>query len=134
MSLYDSLKDMAQTLKEEKQREHYEQLIDLGAQALELQHEVHRLTVENAELRKNEQIRNQIIRHKEPYLTLKYDGERIMYCARCWDYEQKLVQVKCVDAVTFRCIQCNNTGVYEEIRTKTAIQPAHTKRVFIFVK
>jgi len=134
MSLYDSLKEVAQTLKDTQPRELYEQLIDLGAQALELQHEVHRLTVENAELRKNEQIEKQIIRHKEPYLTLKYDSERIMYCARCWDYEKKLVQVKCVDAITYRCLQCNNTGIYEEVRTSTATQPAHTKRVFIFVK
>ena len=134
MSLYDSLKDMAHTLKDKKQRELYEQLIDLGAQALELQHEAHRLAVENSELKKQDQIEKQIVRHKEPYLTLKYDGERIMYCTRCWDYEKKLVQVKCLDSVTYRCLQCNNTGIYEEVRTPATIQPVNTKRVFIFVK
>ena len=134
MSLYDSLKDIAHALKEEKHRELYEQLIDLGAQALELQHEIHRITAENEELKKQKQIENQIIRHKELYLTLRYDNERILYCARCWDYEKKLVQVKCLDAVTYRCIQCHNTGVYEEIKTQTTRTPVHTKRVFIFVK
>jgi regulator of replication initiation timing len=134
MSLYDNLKEMAHTLKDKKQRELYEQLIDLGAQALELQHEVHRLTVENTELRTNHQIENQIERHKEPYLTLRYDSERIIYCARCWDYEKKLVQVKCLDSVTYRCMQCNNTGIYEEVRKQTNLQPVNTKRVFIFVK
>ena len=134
MSLYDSLKDMAYTLRGEKQRELYEQLVDLGAQALELQHEVHRLTVENEALKKKNLIENQIERHKETYLTLRYDSERILYCTRCWDYEKKLVQVKCLDSVTFRCIQCNNTGIYEEIRTQTNLTPVNSKRVFIFVK
>jgi len=134
MSLYDSLKEIAHTLKDEKQRELYEQLIDLGAQALELQHEVHSLTVENEELKQKNLIENQIERHKELYLTLRYDSERILYCARCWDYEKKLIQVKCLDMATYRCIQCNNTGNYEEIRTTTNLTPVNTKRVFIFVK
>ena len=134
MSLYDSLKEIACTLKKEKQRELYEQLIDLGAQVLELQHEEHRLRSENEELRKNNQIENQIERHKEPYLTLRYDSDKIMYCARCWDYEKKLVQVKCMDAVTYRCTQCSNQGVYEEVKKQGNLPRTRTQRVFIFVK
>jgi uncharacterized metal-binding protein YceD (DUF177 family) len=134
MSLYDSLKEIAHTLRDEKQRELYEQLIDLGAQALELQHEVHRLTVENEEFKKNKLIENQIERHKEPYLTLRYDSERIMYCARCWDCEKKLVQVKCLDAVTYKCMQCINRGVYEEVRKPTNLPRTQSQRVVIFVK
>jgi regulator of replication initiation timing len=66
MSLYNSLKEMAHTLKDEQQRELYEQLIDLSAQALELQHEVYRLAVENSELKKNRPIEKQSLRKKEP--------------------------------------------------------------------
>jgi hypothetical protein len=121
-------------LKDEKQRELYEQLIDLGAQALELQHEVHRLTVENDELKKKNLLESQIERHKEPYLTLRYDSERIIYCARCWDYEKKLVQVKCSDTATYRCTQCNNKGTFEEVRKPTNLPRSPSQRVVIFVK
>ena len=134
MSLYNSLKEIACTLKEEKQRVLYEQLVDLSAQALELQHEVHRLTVENTNLRKNNQIEHQIQRHKEPYLTLRYDSERILYCARCWDYEQKLIQVKCLGSGNYRCIQCNNSGIYEEGIKQSVKLRNNTQRVVLFVK
>jgi regulator of replication initiation timing len=66
MSLYNSLKEMAYSQKREGQTELYEQLIDLSAQALELQHEAHRLAVENSELKKNNPIDKQIVRRKEP--------------------------------------------------------------------
>ncbi|MDR0794828.1 MAG: hypothetical protein LBE79_02060 [Tannerella sp.] len=134
MSLYNSLKEVSHTLKDDKQSGLYEQLVDLSAQALELQQEVHRLTVENANLRKNSQIENQIQRHKEPYLTLRYDNERILYCARCWDYEQKLVQVKCMESGDYRCMQCNNTGSYEDIFKPNTKLRANTQRVVLFVK
>ena len=134
MDLYDNLKEIAHALKGDEQRELYEQLIDLSAQALALQHEVYRLTVENAEIRKNNQIENQIQRHKEPYITLRYDNEQILYCARCWDYEKKLVQVKCLDSGTYRCMQCNNTGRYDESRIQRTISPVNTKRVVLFIK
>ena len=134
MSLYNSLKEMAHALKDEKQMKLYEQLIDLSAQALELQHEVHRLTSESENLKRNKHIESQIERHKEPYLTLRYDSERILYCARCWDYEKKLVQVKCIDAVTYRCMQCNNMGVYEERKKPNNLSHTNTQRVVIFVR
>lgn len=52
MGLYEGIKDVAKIVQQADNIELYRQLLDLSAQALELQSEVARLTAENEKLQK----------------------------------------------------------------------------------
>lgn len=116
MGLYEGIKDVAKVIQQADNVELYKQLIELSAQALDLQNEIVRLTTENAELKKAKDIENNIERHSEPYITLKSDSEKTLYCSHCWDYERKLIQVKCYDSGGFKCTHCENNGAYDKAR------------------
>ena len=122
MGLYEGIKDVAKIVQQADNIELYRQLIDLSAQALELQSEISRLSAENVELKKLRDIENRIERHSEPYVTLKDDSNQILFCSHCWDYEQKLIQVKYYDSGEFRCIHCKNEGTYDIAVYKTYLQ------------
>lgn len=112
MGLYEGIKDVAKVIQQADNVELYKQLIDLSSQALELQNEISRISAENAELKKMRDVESRIVRHSEPYVTLKDDCKQILFCSHCWDYEQKLIQVKLYDSGKFKCIHCKNDGTY----------------------
>lgn len=122
MGLYEGIKDVAKIVQQADNVELYRQLIDLSAQALELQSEISRLSAENAELKKLRDIENRIERHSDPYVTLKDDSNQILFCSHCWDYEQKLIQVKCYNTGKFRCTHCENDGIYDTAKHEADIQ------------
>ena len=53
MGLYEGIKDVAKVVQQADNIELYRQLVDLSAQALDMQSEINRLTAEKTELRKN---------------------------------------------------------------------------------
>lgn len=113
MGLYDGIKDVAKVVQQADNIELYQKLLDLSSQALEMQNEISRLTIENAELKKIKDIESKIIRHQEPYLTLT-DDANLMYCTNCWDSSQKLVQLHCdQEQGTYNCPCCKDKGVYD---------------------
>ncbi|MFR0677934.1 hypothetical protein [Dysgonomonas mossii] len=126
MGLYEGIKDVAKVIQQADNVELYKQLIDLSAQALDMQNEISRLSTENAELKKLRDIENRIERHSEPYVTLKDDSNQILFCSHCWDYEQKLIQVKCYDTGKFKCTHCENDGVYDTAKYEADIQRTKT--------
>lgn len=112
MGLYDGIKDVAKIVQQADNIELYRQLLDLGAQALELQDENTKLKEEIASLKKAKMTEDRIQRHENPYLTLSDDPIKVKYCAVCWDSEQKLVQMKIVEQYgnrSVRCHKCKNT-------------------------
>lgn len=122
MGLYERIKDVAKSIQKTGNTELYGQLIELGAEALDMQNEIISLLAENAELKKAKDVENRIERHQEPYITLKDDSPQILYCSRCWDYEQKLIQVKSYDSGKFRCIHCENEGTYDKAKYEEYLQ------------
>ncbi len=129
MGLYEGIKDVAKVIQKADNIDLYKKLLDLGAQALEMQNEIAELSAENAELKKAKDIEEQIERHAEPYITLKNDSTKILYCSRCWDCEQKLVQVRSDDDGSFNCAHCKNTGIYDKAKYKSSIlQKENRKR------
>jgi hypothetical protein len=126
MGLYEGIKDVAKVIQQADNVELYKQLIDLSAQALDMQNEISRLSTENAELKRLRNIENRIERHSEPYVTLKDDSNQILFCSHCWDYEQKLIQVKCYNTGKFKCTHCENDGVYDTAKYEADIQRTKT--------
>ena len=49
MGLYEGIKDVAKVIQQADNIELYRQLIDLSAQALDMQNEISRLSIENAD-------------------------------------------------------------------------------------
>ena len=91
----------------------YSKLVDLGAQAADLQIEVSKLKTENAELRRQKELSDRIIRHKEPVVTLKDDNPVIYYCSHCYDSEHLLIQLFCdeEDGKSY-CPHCKTYGYF----------------------
>jgi hypothetical protein len=116
MGLYERIRDVAMLIQKTGNSELYGQLIELGAEALDMQNEIVSLSAENTELKKSKDIENRIERHREPYITLKDDLIQVLYCSCCWDYEQKMIQVKSSDSGKFKCIHCANEGTYDKAK------------------
>lgn len=111
MSLYDGIKDVAKVVQQADNIELYRQLLDLGAQALDMQAEIARLKEELCELKKEKYTEDLIIRHEEPFVTLRNDEREIRYCAICWAKEKKLLQMtKYINYSEhkLKCISCGN--------------------------
>lgn len=64
MGLYERIKDVAKSIQKTGNTELYGQLIELGAEALDMQNEIISLSAENAELKKAKDIENRIERHR----------------------------------------------------------------------
>lgn len=115
MGLYEGIKDVAKVVQQADNVELYKQLLDLSAQALEMQAEISRLKEENAILKKKEDISTKIVRHQALYLTKQGESSNIKYCSHCWDSEELLIQLKCFEHNgQYECPHCKNTGVYDK--------------------
>ena len=108
MGLYEGIKDVAKIAQQADNIDLYKKLLDLSAQALEMQDEIRKLKEENAKLKRIEGIGNRLIRHSQPYITLKGDSKQIKYCAVCWGSNHKMIQMKEADPNLFSCKKCGN--------------------------
>lgn len=109
------IKNVAEVVKKAENLELYATLLDLYSKALELQDENKELKEQVANHNRIDDLRARIIRHTQPYITLKDDINQIFYCAHCWDSKEKLIQVN-TDPLpaTFTCPSCKNEGVYDQ--------------------
>lgn len=123
MGLYDAFKEVLSVAQKADNVDLYKQLLDLSAQALELQAENARLKEELSNLNKKKDIESRIIRHQESYLSFQDDDLNLCYCTKCWDVDEKLVQLQC-DPETggFSCPQCHMSGTYDENAKQRYIQ------------
>ena len=115
MGLYECIKDVASLVQKADNIDLYRKLLDLSAQALDMQAEITRLKEENAELRKGQDLESRIIRHPENFLTIEGESEDIRYCPVCWGNEHKLIQLLLCDDdyCRFVCVNCKNNGIYD---------------------
>lgn len=113
MGLYEGIKDVAKIVQQADNLELYRQLLDLSAQALDMQATINKLTEENAELKKKQNIEERIQRHQELYITLKNEDGDIYYCSHCWDNDRKLIQMKKTHGEFF-CPHCLQHGIYNQ--------------------
>ena len=95
MGFYDAFKDVLNVAQKADNIELYRQLLDLSAQALDLQAENAKLKEESSELKKKKIIDERIVRHRDPYITLKDEKPELFYCSHCYDGEHVLVQLHC---------------------------------------
>lgn len=102
MGLYEGIKDAIGLAQKADNADLIKQLLDLGAQALEMQDEIRKLKEENEELKEANDLESRIIRHKDFYITLRDDEQEIHYCPTCWGKDHNLIQLFDTD----RCVEC----------------------------
>ncbi len=108
MGLYEGIKDAIGIAQKADNIELYRQLLDLGAQALEMQAEIARLTAENEELRKTRDIESDIEYYVDAFVTRKSDEKPIKYCAACWVDKKKLVPLQDRQWENYDCPLCKS--------------------------
>ena len=72
-----------------------------------------KLQEENTKLKQKEDILSKIERHKDAYITLKDDKEKIIYCANCWDSKGILIQGQSYNDGTYYCSTCKEKKYYD---------------------
>lgn len=94
MSLYYGFKDAISIAQKADNIELYRRLLDLSAEALELQNQVNQLSQENQRLKKELRVEQSVERHPEGlFITLSDDKSKIHYCSTCWGRNHKLIQL-----------------------------------------
>ena len=72
MGLYEGIKDVAKIVQQADNLELYRQLLDLSAQALDMQAAINKLTEENTALKKKQDLEKKIGELKDEYAMEKY--------------------------------------------------------------
>lgn len=121
MSFYEAFKDAMNMAQKADNIELYRQLLDLSAQALELQAEVSRLTVENKQLKQKADLERRILRNEQPFFTLEGENQDIRYCSNCWAKNKILIQLQCNDDGHFRCSECTTKGIYDKAKRRSLV-------------
>ena len=114
MSFYEAIKNIIAIAQKSDNIELYRQLLDLGSQALEMQAEIASLREENAELKRDKYLEEEIVYHLDAYVTKSSDKIPIKYCAACWADKKKLVPMQNTGTNHYVCPLCRNHIVDHE--------------------
>lgn len=106
MGLYDGIKDVAKVMQQADNIELYQKLLDLSAQALDMQDEIAKLREENNELKRVKDVEDDIEYHVDSFVTRKSDTKLIKYCAACWVDKKKLVPIQERNNRVYECTLC----------------------------
>lgn len=85
MAIYEIIKDCISTAQKADNIPLVQSLIEAQKQILDLLNENYNLREENRVLKENKINLDNIERHKDAYITLKNDKEKIIYCSCCYD-------------------------------------------------
>ena len=107
MGLYEGIKDVAKIVQQADNVELYRALLDLSAQALDMQAEIATLKKENQDLQAEIFKKRGIIRHTGIYITLENEHPEIADCSSCYGKDNKLIQMFVYDRDTYCCPVCH---------------------------
>ena len=113
MAIYDIVKDAIGIAQKADNIDLYKKLLEIGQMALDLQNENSELKKRIEELTRSKHFEEDIVRHTEPYYTLKGDGEdsNMYYCYTCLGKENKKIQMMSMDNGRLWCPACK-TSIY----------------------
>lgn len=116
MGWYEAIKDGIMVAQKTDNIPLVSELIDAQKQILDLVQENQKLKEENEKLLKKQDVSQQIERHKDAYITLKDDSQKLIYCSNCWDTKQQLVQAQTNENGHYDCPACKTFGYYDKER------------------
>lgn len=113
MAIYDIVKDAIGIAQKADNIDLYKKLLEIGQMALDLQNENAEMKKKIEELTRSKHFEEDIVRHIQPYYTLKSDGEdsSIYYCSTCYGKENKKIQMVSSDNGKLWCPACK-TSIY----------------------
>ena len=91
MGWYEAIKDGITAAQKADNIPLVNNLIEAQKQILDLIYENNKLKNENAELKTKKDLTDKIERHKDAYITLKGDSQKLIYCSNCFDTNQKIL-------------------------------------------
>ena len=108
MAIYDFIRDAINIAQKVDNIDLMKKLLDIGQMALDLQNENAELKKKIEEYARAQKFEEDIVRHKQPYYTLKSDGEEsnIYYCATCFGKKNKKIQMISVNESKLWCPAC----------------------------
>ena len=113
MGWYEAIKDGITAAQKADNIPLVNNLIEAQKQILYLIYENNKLKNENAELKTKKDLTDKIERHKDAYITLKCDSQKLIYCSNCFDTNQKLIQAQTDEDGTYWCPSCKYRGYYD---------------------
>ncbi|MBR6504423.1 MAG: hypothetical protein IKT41_01665 [Clostridia bacterium] len=123
MGWYEAIKDGIIVAQKADNIPLVSELIDAQKQILDLVQENQKLKEENEKLLKKQDISQQIERHKDAYITLKNDTQKLIYCSNCWDTKQQLVQAQTDENGHYECPGCKTFGYYDKAKFDSQTAP-----------
>ena len=86
-----------------------QRIISIQQDMLELQEANRLLKEENKNLKSKKVLKNKIERYRNiPVITLKDDHPKILYCANCYDSNEKIIQLEVLDNNRCHCKTCDS--------------------------
>ena len=112
LNLLDTIKQTAIIIQKADNLSLYKQILDIQQLALAQQDEMQRLREENKELLERINLKQKVIRHKQPVITIKNDNT--IYCATCYGKDNKLIQMLLIDDY-YCCPVCRISYIHTPI-------------------
>ena len=113
MGWYEAIKDGINAAQKADNIPLVNNLIEAQKQILDLINENNKLKIENTELKAKKNLTDKIERHRDAYITLKGDSQKLIYCSNCFDTNQKLIQAQINEDGTYWCPSCKQMGYYD---------------------
>lgn len=113
MGWYEAIKDGINAAQKVDNIPLVNNLIEAQKQILDLINENNKLKIENTELKAKKNLTDKIERHRDAYITLKGDSQKLIYCSNCFDTNQKLIQAQTNEDGTYWCPSCKQMGYYD---------------------
>lgn len=121
MNILNTLKDIMSFIQKSDNIGMVQKVIDIQSQIINMQEKITKLQEENKKLKNIKNIKKNIVRHENDNVIHLKENDKILYCSKCWDDEQKLIQVA-TTTNNYECPKCNQkkyfsgkeTTYYEE--------------------
>jgi len=111
MNVLKTLKEIMYFLQKSDNIDMVQKVIDIQSQIMDMQEKIFKLQGENKKLKSIEKIKRNIIRHENGNVLHLKENDKILYCSKCWDDEQKLIQVAKRNN-KYQCPKCNNVEYF----------------------
>lgn len=114
MGWYEAIKDGVSAAQKADNLPLVKDLLEAQQQIFDLINENNELKEEIRKLKGIVELEENIERHKDAYITLKDDSDKLIYCSCCWDTRRMLVQGQITSTGQYQCPACKTMAYYDK--------------------
>ena len=111
MNIVNTLTDIMSFIQKSDNIGMVQKVIDIQSQIINMQEKITKLQEENKKLKNIKNIKKNIVRHENDNVIHLKENDKILYCSKCWDDEQKLIQVA-TTTNNYECPKCNQKNIF----------------------